>query len=365
MKLFTFLFFIASFSVVTFSQIGEVGARKLCWEKSTERKGQRFVDWECGKSDQVVDCNESLESDPGSSLVLTRKTGARFTGTCETCHENGIKQRVVNFKDGLTDGVDTTYYRSGCTQVIRTHVLGKENGKWVFYNDSSGLEAWEINFLNGEKHGKSIYFSHNQVDTKSKKIKVAGKEEEVTYGVYESDTTKIEYFVNGKLDGTRKEYFPGSKLKKEVNYKEGRLHGDFIVYNPDGDVLQQLSYDEGEKDGEWTYYYNDGSLLKIENWDKGTKRGVFKTFYIQGHLQSKEEYDRKGRKHGWFEERFADDKVKREAEYKRGELIEEHVYDEYGNEIRTVGGDAEETEEDDEVPTSKKKRKWWQFWKKK
>ena len=359
-KLIIFLFWISLLS----AQVGV--DRKLCWEKSMERQGQRYVDWECGKSDQIVDCNERLETDHNSSMVVHRKTGRPFSGRCETCHPNGIRERIVTFEEGYTDGSDTTTYPSGCTQVVRTHIKGAENGTWTYYNDSSGLVAWKINFLNGEKHGESIYYSHNLVDTKSKKIKVGNQDVNHRYGVYDSDTLKIEHYKDGRLHGPRIEYFPTGDVKKEVHYKEGKMHGPFLVYNEEGTLLQELSYEEGKKDGEWKYYYESGDILKIENWDEGTKRGDFKSFYIQGHIQESEVYDRRGRKHGWFEKRFPDDKVKRRALYRRDELVEEHVYDEYGNEIRTVV-DGEEKDrkssDDDEAPEVKSDKKWWQFWK--
>lgn len=354
--------------LVSPSLLGQFGdakiERKLCFQESTERMGERFVDWECGKDDRIVDCNERLETDPGSSMVVHRKSGQSYSGQCETCHDNGLRQRIVNFNQGMITGSDTTYYKSGCTQVVRNHIDGAENGLWTYYNDSSGLVAWKINYLNGEKHGESIYYSHYMVGTDKLTLNIGGQQRTISYGVYQSDTTKIENHNNGKLHGVRKEYFPGSKLRKEVNYKEGKMHGSFIVYNEDGDVMQELNYKDGEKDGEWKYYYNSGDLLKIQNWDNGVPRGEFKMFYIQGHLQKLEVFDRKGRKHGWFETRFPDDKVKRRALYKKDELVEEHVYDEYGNEIRTVedGAEVDKTETDDEAPEAKPKKKWWKFW---
>lgn len=338
-----------------------------CFDKSVERIGQRYVDWECGKSDQIVNCNEKLESDPGMNMVIHSKSGQPFTGTCETCHMNGIRERVVQFTNGKVNGTDTTIYESGCVQVLRTHIDGVENGRWTYYNDSSGLEAWTINYFNGEKHGMSIYYSHDMVGTDKIQIKLGNTARTHTYGLYDSDTLRIEYYKMGKLDGKRIEYFPGSKVEKEVNYKEGLLHGPFIIYNKEGIVLQDLNYSEGKKDGVCQYYYEEGSLLKVENWSNGVKAGEFKTFYIQGHLQSKESYNKKGQRHGDFEERFPDDKVKRTSIYKKDILVEEHVFDEYGNEIRTVGVEKPTTgDEDDEVPTEPKKtKKWWQFWKKK
>ena len=351
------------------SQInGNINARNTrCFDKSVERIGQRYVDWECGTSDSIVNCNEKLESDPGTNMVIHSKSGQPFSGYCETCHMNGIRERVVQFTNGKVNGIDTTKYESGCVQVVRNHIDGVENGKWIYYNDTSGLEAWTINYFNGEKHGLSIFYSHYLVGTDKIDIKVGNTTIAHTYGLYDSDTLRVEYYKMGKLDGKRTEYFPGSKVEKEVNYKDGLLHGPFIIYNKEGTVLQDLKYFQGKKDGVCQYYYEEGSLLKVENWSKGVKSGEFKTFYIQGHIQIKETYNKRGQRHGDFEERFPDDKVKRTAIYKKDKLVEEHIFDEYGNEIRTVGVENPTSgDEDDEVPSEPKKtKKWWQFWKKK
>ncbi len=352
-------------SAVVYSQFEDAKIeRKLCFEDATKRMGERFVEWECGQDDRIVDCNERLETDPGSSFVVHRKTGRPYTGMCETCHDNGIRERIVQFNEGRITGSDTTYYKSGCTQVVRTHINGAENGQWVYYNDSSGLVAWRINFVNGEKHGQSIYYSHYMVGTDKLTLRIGNQDRTITYGVYAADTTRIENHNMGRLHGPRKEYYPGSKLQKEVHYRNGVMHGPFLEYDPDGQVLQELNYNNGEKDGEWKFYYNSGDLLRIENWDNGTKRGEFKTFFIQGHIQHLKVYDRRGRKHGWFESYFPDGKLRRKALYRRDELIQEHVYDEFGNEIRTVedGQEVDKSAKDDDAPEAKKTRKWWQFW---
>lgn len=339
---------------ITFSELNS--RRGPCFLKSVERIGQRFVDWECDDFDQIVDCNENLESDPGTNIVYTL-TGQPFTGSCETCHMNGLRQHLIHFENGRVTGTDTSYYESGCPQVVRTHIEGAENGKWVFFNDTSGLVAWEINFFNGEKHGKSVYFKQHQVGTDRVRVEINGVEEVIQYGVYENDTVRVEHHNNGILEGPRVEYFfPGSKVRRIANYKQGLLDGAFIEYNIEGSLLQELHYVLGQKDGEWKYYYDNGSLLKTESWRKDVKDGEFKTFYIQGTIQSIENY-RRGEKHGEFIERFPDDKIKREAIYRRGELIEEHVYDKYGNEISTFGVEAKENVEDDSLPEVDKKRK--------
>jgi len=337
-----------------------------CFDKSVERMGARYVDWECGKSDRVVDCNERLESDPGSNLVFSRQSRQPFTGACETCHRNGIKERIVEFKEGRVHGVDSTYYSSGCLQVVRTHIDGVENGVWKFYNDTSGLEAWEIGYYNGEKHGKSIYFRQFKTGTAKISIQIGNTSQDHEYNTYDSDSLRLEYFNMGKLHGVRKEFYPGNRLYRLANYQNGVLHGAFKVYNPDGVLLQELNYFQGKKDGVCKFYFEDGSLLKIETWNKGVEAGEFKTFYIQGHIQKKESYNKRGQRHGEWEQRYPDDKVKLTAIYKRGKLIEEREFDKYGNEIRTVGVEKPvQGDEDDDIEQPVKKRKWWQFWKKK
>lgn len=364
MKLIFTLVIVVMIIPVSFAQFGDDQPKRneLCFQKSLDRLGQRYADWECGNNDQILDCNERLDVDPNTQLVFLTSSGRPFTGSCETCHENGLKERFVTFNAGKTHGIDTTYYQSGCPQVIRNHIEGVENGRWRYYNDSSGLLAWEMNYINGQKHGKSIFFNHYQVDSDIVKLKIGNQEVKYPYGIYDSDTIRLEFYKDGKLDGKRTEYYPGSKPKKEVHYKDGVFHGPFIVYDTKGNVLQELNYEEGKKDGNWKYYYEDGSLLRTENWSEDVKVGEHKVFYIQGHIQTKETYDNKGRKHGWFEERFADDKIKRRALYEKDELIEEHVFDQFGREIKTVG-EVTSGKEDDALPNAERKKKWWQFWK--
>lgn len=348
----------------SFSQFDIDVRNQHCFDKSVDRIGQRYVDWECGKDSRVVNCNEKLESDPGSSIVLHAKSKKPFTGSCETCHMNGIRERIVSFQDGKVHGTDTTTYESGCLQVVRTHIDGVENGTWTYYNDSSGLEAWTINFFNGERHGMAIFYSHELVGTDNIDIKIGNTSKKHTYGIYESDTLKVEYYQNGKLHGKKTEYFKGSKIYKEINYENGQLNGPFIIYNEEGTILEDLNYALGKKHGLCQYYFEDGTLLKVENWSNGIKAGEFKYFYIQGFIQSKESYNKKGQRDGEFEERYPDDKIKKRSIYKKDVLIEEHVFDQYGNEIRTFGVESETTDEDDLVAV-KKKKKWWQFWKRK
>ncbi len=313
----------------------------------------RFAEWECGKLMGVIDCGEELTYDEEADIVYLKpkdntnltSAGKPFTGTCEMCHMNGRLQRRVTFLNGKEDGADTTKYSSGCMQVIRNFMQGEEHGVWTYYYDSTQLLAWEENYYLGEKHGKQIYFEQTRDEKGNLKL----------------DTTLWENYKNGILDGVKRSYFPGSKIKKEISYKAGIFDGPFKIYNDSGVVIEELNYVEGKKDGEAKYYYDDGALLMTENWTNGVKNGEFKVFYYQGNIQVSENY-RKGIKEGWFEEFYPDSKPKRRALYKKDVLIEEHKYDEHGRETYSFGAPTGDQKEDDEAPDSskyskKKKRK--------
>ncbi len=320
-------FFILIFTSQILSQV-EKSNKKKCFEGNL-KNGQKYIEWQCGKTPGVVDCNAKIDFDERSKTYISASGGKPYTGKCETCYENGIRERFITFLNGKENGTDTTKYISGCPMVIRTHIEGFENGKWTYFYDSTNLVAWEMNYLVGQKHGKFVYF--NSVgDTKG------------GFSLYIKTS-------NGKV-------------KRSIHYTKGIIDGSFLSYNKDGKIIEKLSYKNGKKDGLLTYFYDDGTLLKTENWLSDVKHGPFKTFYYQGFLQTLENY-KKGIKDGWFEEYFPNKKLRIRSLYKKGVLLEEHEFNEKGKEIRTFP-EVEKVEtqaEDDDIQleedTSKKKKK--------
>lgn len=310
----------------------ESNSNEPCYAKAQKRAGSRFAEWECGLIAGVVDCNEKLELDEGSNTVISASGKKPFSGTCETCHQNGILERRVTFVNGKPNGIDTTRYKTGCIMVIRDHVQGVENGHWTYFHDSIEKPAWEMNYNVGQKNGPQIYFNKK------------------------GDTTKFETYNNGVLNGTKVTYGSNGKRTKQVSYVNGLFEGPFILYNKEGAITEELNYKAGKKNGVFTYYYDDGVLLRTENWTNDVKNGEFKTFYYEGNLQKSEIY-KKGLREGYWEEFFPDQKNKRLALYKKDILIEEHVFDNLGREIKTFGGEAKKAEEDDAAPGAKPAKK--------
>lgn len=329
------------------AQIPEIGNKKKCYErydkdgKKLTQEQRRYAEWQCGKLAGVLDCHENLEYDEQADIVLRRNndmvnssgSGKPYSGQCETCHMNGILERRITFVNGKENGIDTSYYKSGCPQVVRNNIQGVRAGQWLYYYDSTEYLAWEMNFQLGEKHGKHIFF------------KASG------------DTTRWENYNNGLLHGVKRMYYSKSRIKTEVTYENGNLNGSFKTFNLKGVIIQDLTYKNGKKDGQAKHYYDDGTLLKTEQWSMGVKDGEFKVFFYEGHIQVSETF-KKGMPIGWATEYYPDSKVKRKILYdKKGQRIEEHRYDEQGRETYAYGTPDDSGAEDDEMPSTGKKKK--------
>jgi antitoxin component YwqK of YwqJK toxin-antitoxin module len=310
----------------------------------TTKAELRYLEWECGKKSGWYDCNSDLSYREETNTVYKINndrsnfagTDKPFTGNCESCHQNGRVQRRVKFVDGKEDGIDTTYYESGCPQIVRELVQGVDHGTWYYMYDSTELLAWEMSYYLGEKHGKHIFFKLQDDDRNR------------------LDTTKWENYDMGYLHGMKRTYHDNGALKMEVNYDHGWYDGKFRLFNNDREVIQEIDYAQGRKHGEAKHYYDDGELLRTEMWDKGLRNGEFKTYFYDQKIQEIESY-KKGRKNGWFEIYHPNGELKNRRNYWEDVLIEEYKYDEHGSETYAFPKyDTGEEFEDDAMPSDRK-----------
>lgn len=81
------------------------------------------------------------------------------------------------------------------------------------------------------------------------------------------------------MDGLRKEYYPGGKLKSEINYRQSVRDGMCRLYYDNGQLQASGNYRDGLKEGTWLMYNENGMLTSEET-------------YMQGNLLSKKTYTR-------------------------------------------------------------------------
>lgn len=304
--------------------------------REKESFSPKYGIWECGRSDQIVDCNEVLEYDENSNTVIHKRTGKPFTGDCETCHFNGIRERLIHFEGGKDQGIDSSYFMSGCLMAVRTMLDGIEDGEQVLFYDSIGTEAWRENYAYGKKHGQQIYYDK---DHKPK---------------------KIEHYYDGVLNGNKKVFFPGTfKIRQDINYKMNQLEGTYqtFVQNDTGTVMViNYNYKAGQKEGVQETFYDMGAVMSTEEYKKGLKHGPTTHFYADGTVMKAENYV-KGLRQGEFQHFRHDGKVSWEAEYKKDKLIIETYYDEFGNPIEPERPEGEEAPDEESGKGKKKKKK--------
>ena len=299
-----------------------------CYEKPDGYKPT----WQCGLTPGVIDCQEKLVFDEDRKLVVTNNTGMAFTGTCETCYMNGQLEQRVSFVNGKENGEIITYFKSGCTQVVENYVDGFEHGTFTVYYDSTGIVQKESNFYMGKFDGIQYQLTKN------------------------GDTVISEFYTNDMLNGMRRDFHPGGKLRTEVSYTEGLMNGMYKRYSPEGILVEEIPYKNGKRNGVLKSYFDDGVLLTVENWTLDVKNGEFKVFFYDGTIRLKEFY-KKGVPEGLFEERFPNNQLMWSKIYKKGTLIEEHRYDENGTEIYTFGVEDVTGIEDDQMPVDKSEKK--------
>ncbi|MCQ2326214.1 MAG: hypothetical protein MJZ71_01495 [Bacteroidales bacterium] len=179
--------------------------------------------------------------------------------------KNGKKISEGNFKDDYP--VDTFYYydskgkvayknfftnqgkdshtillhTNGVVKAEGDYINKQKQGLWKYYNEK-GKRVTEVIFLNNEKSGEEKVWDDDgknviQVTTYRK-----GKKEGAFFKSLYSDGYYTCTYMNDKLNGEYKEYFPSKQLRVKGLYKEGMKQGDWFVYKSSNEVIQKLLY---------------------------------------------------------------------------------------------------------------------------
>jgi antitoxin component YwqK of YwqJK toxin-antitoxin module len=299
--------------------------------------------------DGMVYSEKRMIADREEDIVFHQRSGKPYTGRCKVCHNNGNLWMYLNFHNGRSKGLDTVWYDDGKIELVRAHDeegSGLENGLWKYYRPDGSLK-WEKNYVDGMANGEHRHYFED------------------------STLQKIEIWDFDRLNGKKQEFFQGGQIKKEVDYKNGEWHGTYITYFEDGKVESEQQYVNGKKEGPSTYYFEGGDIFYTENHSNDLREGEFKRFYRSTKRFTVENY-KNDQRHGLFQEYYDDEKnyLKYEATYKNGEIVvlkkakkenpavlDEHYYDEFGDEVGSPGGKVVEGGDDAAKKKDKKEKK--------
>ncbi|ESU28830.1 MORN repeat protein [Flavobacterium limnosediminis JC2902] len=156
---------------------------------------------------------------------------------------------------------------------------GKETGVFKYFDNTVKLVviATRDFSANDGSHYTTFY---NQKGFKVSEGKVVGKDTYVgEWKYYHLDSKKImtlENYVDGKLNGVRKVYFPNDKIAEETTYVNGKKEGKYKKYADNGVVLEESNYKNDQYDGMATFRISEKQISGQGMFKNGKKVGKWK-----------------------------------------------------------------------------------------
>lgn len=181
---------------------------------------------------------------------------------------------------------------------------GKRHGVWKGIYEDTKNPRYEGTFNHGKEVGVFKYFDntvklvviatrdfsandgshyttfYNQKGFKVSEGKVVGKDTYVgAWKYYHLDSPKImtlENYVNGKLNGVRKVYYPNEKIAEETTYVNGVKEGVYKKYAENGVIFEDAIYKNDQYEGKATFKNADDQIVGQGLFKNGKKVGMWK-----------------------------------------------------------------------------------------
>lgn len=197
-------------------------------------------------------------------------SNGRKMGIWEKRYANGnIRYSGEFFKDKEI-GVFKFYseFYSNYPIIIKAYNRVDSTCKVQFFTSTGVLES------EGQMDGRSRIGNWTYYDVSGKKIILT------------------ESYINNKLSGERRIYYPDGSLTEVSQYKNGVLHGESLRYTDQGKLIAKVPYYFGQIHGKVYYYHNTGIIRETGFYDLGKRVGRWE-FYIDGELAGVEEPNKK------------------------------------------------------------------------
>jgi len=194
-------------------------------------------------------------------------------------------------ENGERHGVWRKYYNNNRVRYTGTFEHGKEVGVFRFYAASNSDNPVILKEYNENSDLADVRF-YTPSGVLESEGKMRGKEREGKWLYYHEDGKSImseENYVDGKLDGEYKTFYPSGEPTEIASYKNGLLHGNYKKYSIKGFLYQDFNYAEGKLNGMAVYYSRKtGDLIKKGPFKDDQRVGTWEN-YVDGELVSTEQ----------------------------------------------------------------------------
>ena len=199
-------------------------------------------------------------------------------------------QKINQFtKEKKRTGVWKKYYSNKRIRYVGTFLNGKEVGVFNYYDittskhpiiikefsstsDSSKVSYYNLDgklrtkgtMLKKNRIGKWVYFFPNGTIF-SEEFYTNGKLEGTLKNYYKNgNTLEITQYSNGLKNGISEKFSDQEVLIEKVNYKNDILNGKGMYFELNGDLKEEGIYSDGKRFGEWEFYTGGKKVSKKE-----------------------------------------------------------------------------------------------------
>ncbi len=214
-------------------------------------------------------------------------TASLFAQETNKLDDKGLKQ-------GLWKGI---YEESKRPRYEGTFEHGKEVGMFKFFDDTKVGTVIATREFNS-KDNSCYTICYNQNKSKVSEGKLVNKLYEGEWKYYHENSPEImtlENYLNGKLNGLRKVFYPSGKIAEEANYKNGKKEGSYKKYAENGIILEETIYKNDEYDGLAIFRSPDNVVVAKGNFIKGKKEAIWE-FNTNGKITKENMSKKKVRK---------------------------------------------------------------------
>ena len=138
-------------------------------------------------------------------------------------------------------------------------------------------------------------FKKGEIEKRKEEFDALSPEIKFGKSSYKLDLTKgleeheIEYsYLDGKLHGMNREYYPSGQIRRECNYNNGLRDGIAKNWEENGSLRHETEYKNGKRNGVEKIYKN--GVLDMESIFKNDEMIQLKAFY-EGRLSMLEVYE--------------------------------------------------------------------------
>lgn len=229
------------------------------------------------------------------SVVKTDKNDRKITyfyrnglrnGVATSYYEDGKMEFEITYRNGLKDGEEIYFYENGAPKLKKTYKADKLNGAKISFYEN-GKPKRQDYYIEGVLDGETTYFDEEGNRVKIEHYK-SGMKEGVEH-IIDKDTLQEENnYAGGQKNGITKIYNKEYQTD-EINYVNGKKEGVAKHYNADGSWIE-IPYTNDVKNGEGVAYYPDKKIANKANYLNDKKNGLSEKYYKNGLRQVAETY---------------------------------------------------------------------------